>query len=163
MPYETVASIPTNDYYDDEAACDKESTPEPDHDCEMKTEADACLMQAASVRTACDKMSAPVSDHDYEEKLDVDVCSQQATPFTTAHDLEPAPEPDPDCEPTLPPEARASQAASENSAPNEAFESEPAAVRPDEAFLPDDRPDRSVNAVRVLFQRPSCEPNPNRR
>ncbi|KAE8966850.1 hypothetical protein PR002_g28243 [Phytophthora rubi] len=194
MPYETVASIPTNDYYDDEAACDKESTPEPDHDQVKNPEVDACIlqaasvmtacdkvstpepehdyeenpevevcmMQAASVMTACDKMSTPVSDHDYEEKLEVDVCAQQATPFTTARDLESAPEPDPDCEPTLLPDARATQAASETSARGEAFAPEPAAVRPDEAFLPDDRPDRSVNAVRVLFQRPSCEPDPNR-
>ncbi|KAE9089602.1 hypothetical protein PF007_g19535, partial [Phytophthora fragariae] len=169
MPYETVASIPTNDYYDDEAACDKESTPEPDHDQVKNPEVDACILQAASVMTraasvmtACDKMSTPVSDHDYEEKLEVDVCTQQATPFTTARDLESAPEPDPDCDPTLLPNARATQAASETSARGEAFAPEPAAVRPDEAFLPDDRPDRSVNAVRVLFQRPSCEPDPNR-
>ncbi|KAE8910001.1 hypothetical protein PF005_g23990 [Phytophthora fragariae] len=39
---------------------------------------------------------------------------------------------------------------------------ESAAGMPVEAFWSDDIPDRSVNAVRVLFQRPSCGPDPNR-
>ncbi|KAE9300923.1 hypothetical protein PR003_g22644 [Phytophthora rubi] len=273
MPYETVASIPTNDYYDDEAAYDKESTPEPDHEYETNPEVDACRMQAASVMTACDKVSTPepehdqvknpevdacrmqaasvmtacdkvstpepehdqvknpevdacilqaasvmtacdkvsmpepeldyeknpeaeagmlqaasvmtacdkvptpVSDHDYEEKQEVDACAQQAAPLTTARDMESAPEPDPDCEPTLPPDASATQAASVTSTRGEASALEPqpdheessgwntpesAAEMPAEVFLSDDMPDRSVNAGRVLFQRPSCEPDPNR-
>ncbi|KAE8985752.1 hypothetical protein PF005_g21444 [Phytophthora fragariae] len=208
MSYETVASIPTNDYYDDEAACDKESTPEPDHDCEMKTEAGACMLQAASV-TACDKVSTPEPDHEYETNPEVDACRMQAasvmtacdkvsTPepehdqvknpevdacilqaasVMTARDMESAPEPDPDCEPTLSPDASATQAASVTSTRGEASALEPqpdheessgwntpesAAEMPAEVFLSDDMPDRSVNAVRSLFQRPSCEPDPNR-
>ncbi|KAE9014300.1 hypothetical protein PF011_g8122 [Phytophthora fragariae] len=222
MPYETVVSIPSNDYYDDDAACDKESTPEPDHDCEMKTGAESCMLQAAS-ETACNKMSTPEPDHEYETNPEVDACRMQAASVMTAcdeastpepeHDydknseaeacmlqaasvmtacdkvstpvydqdyeekLESAPEPDPDCEPTLPPDARATQAASVTSTRGEASALEPnpdhevsserntpesAAEMPAEAFLSDDIPDRSVNAVRVLFQRPSCEPDPNR-
>ncbi|KAE8909676.1 hypothetical protein PF005_g23989 [Phytophthora fragariae] len=85
MPYETVVSILTNDYCDDEAACDKESTPEPDHDCEMKTGAEACMMQAASV-TACDKVSTPEPDHEYETNPEADACLLQAAPVMTACD-----------------------------------------------------------------------------
>ncbi|KAE9356247.1 hypothetical protein PF008_g3698 [Phytophthora fragariae] len=137
MPYETVVSIPSNDYYDDDAACDKESTPEPDHDCEMKTGAESCMLQAAS-ETACNKMSTPEPDHEYET-------NPEAASVTSTRGEASALEPNPDHEES-----------SERNTP------ESAAEMPAEAFLSDDIPDRSVNAVRVLFQRPSCEPDPNR-
>ncbi|KAE9110848.1 hypothetical protein PF010_g11021 [Phytophthora fragariae] len=111
MPYETVVSIPSNGYYDDDAACDKESTPEPDHDCEMKTGAESCMLQAAS-ETACNKMSTPEPDHEYETNPEVDACRMQAASVMTACDEASTPEPEHDYDKNAEAEACMLQAAS---------------------------------------------------
>ncbi|KAE9360590.1 hypothetical protein PF008_g1759 [Phytophthora fragariae] len=139
-------------------------------------EAEACVQQATSVTTACDKESAP--EYDYNDvKHEVDACAQQATSVTTARDEGSAPEPHCDYNdyiyenPEV--EACAQQATSTMAARDEESANTTttkknwrwsAAVTstPDEEPATEAKSDGSVSAVRVLFKRPVCEPDPDR-
>ncbi|KAE9114197.1 hypothetical protein PF007_g10476 [Phytophthora fragariae] len=157
-------------------ACDKESAPEYDYN-NVKHEADACAQQAASVTTARDERSAPepdCDDNNYNyENPEVEACAQQATSTMAARDEESTLAPGHDhYEGELETEVSAQPAASVSEARNagSALEPEtvaesyslPSAAVSNTPYGTEAKSDGSVSAVRVLFQRPVCEPDPNR-
>ncbi|KAE9327482.1 hypothetical protein PR003_g16010 [Phytophthora rubi] len=160
-------------------ACDKESAPEYDYN-DVKHEVDACAQQATSVTTARDEGSAPEPDCDYNDYIyenpEVEACAQQTTSTMAARDEESALVPEHDhYEEELEMEVSAQQAASVNEARDTGSALEPETVAescspqsaavtstPDEEPAPEAKSDGSVSAVRVLFQRPVCEPDPDR-
>ncbi|KAE8984330.1 hypothetical protein PR001_g23207 [Phytophthora rubi] len=157
-------------------ACDKESAPEYDYN-NVKHEADACAQQAASVTTARDERSAPepdCDDNNYNyENPEVEACAQQATSTMAARDEESTLAPEHDhYEGELETEVSAQPAASVREARNagSALEPEtvaesyslPSAAVSNTPYGTEAKSDGSVSAVRVLFQRPVCEPDPNR-
>ncbi|KAE9279977.1 hypothetical protein PR003_g28085 [Phytophthora rubi] len=160
-------------------ACDKESAPKCDYN-DVKHEVDACAQQATSVTTARDERSAPEPDCDYEEynyeNPEVEACAQRATSTRAARDEESALVPEHDhYEEELETEVSVQQAASVNEARDTGSAQEPETVAtsysplsaavsstPDEKPATEGKADGSVSAVRVLFKRPVCEPDPDR-
>ncbi|KAE8900566.1 hypothetical protein PF010_g20392 [Phytophthora fragariae] len=159
-------------------ACDKESAPEYDYN-DVKHEVDACAQQATSVTTARDEGSAPEPDCDYNDYIyenpEVEACAQQTISTMAARDEESALVPEHDhYEEELEMEVNAQQAASVNEARDTGSALEPETVAescsPQSAAVtstPEEpateaKSDGSVSAVRVLFQRPVCEPDPDR-
>ncbi|KAE8980231.1 hypothetical protein PR002_g24187 [Phytophthora rubi] len=168
-------------------ACDKESAPKYDYN-DVKHEVDACAQPATSVTTARDERSAPEPDCDYTdynyENPEVEACAQQATSTLAARDEESAlvPEHDHDEE-----EQEAGVCSPQAASVIEARDSK-SVLTPDEedetktetvagvctplgaavTTNPDENPatraesDGSVSAVRVLFKRPVCDPDPDR-
>ncbi|KAE9181630.1 hypothetical protein PF004_g24486 [Phytophthora fragariae] len=160
-------------------ACDKESAPKCDYN-DVKHEVDACAQQATSVTTARDERSAPEPDCDYEEynyeNPEMEACAQRVTSTRAARDEESALVPEHDhYEEELETEVSAQQAASVNEARDTGSAQEPETVAtsysplsaavsstPDEKPATEAKADGSVSAVRVLFKRPVCEPDPDR-
>nr|KAE8925224.1 hypothetical protein PF009_g24562 [Phytophthora fragariae] len=160
-------------------ACDKESAPKCDYN-DVKHEVDACAQQATSVTTARDERSAPEPDYDYEEynyeNPEMEACAQRVTSTRAARDEESALVPEHDhYEEELETEVSAQQAASVNEARDTGSAQEPETVAtsysplsaavsstPDEKPATEAKADGSVSAVRVLFKRPVCEPDPDR-
>ncbi|KAE9306209.1 hypothetical protein PR003_g21300 [Phytophthora rubi] len=168
-------------------ACDKESAPGYDYK-DVEHEVDARAQQATSVTTARDERSAPVPDCDYNdynyENPEVEACAQQATSTMAARDEESAlvPEHDHDeekqeagvCSPQAASviEARDTKSVLKPDEEDETKTETVAGVctplgaavttNPDENPATRAESDGSVSAVRVLFKRPVCEPDPDR-